>query len=92
MSSHMSPTVPLARHIFAAPTPFYKVGIAFLAWLAGYQRGFGMIAGLHSSRGPLHLARVFALADEAGLLPDPDLAAARMRSFLRVAGIEQDGI
>ncbi len=32
-----APTVPLSRHIFGAPTPAYKTGIVFLAWLAGYQ-------------------------------------------------------
>jgi hypothetical protein len=83
----MRPTIPLARHIFAAPTPFYKTGIAFMAWLAGYQPGFTLVAGLHGFRSAAHLARVFALADQAGLLPDPELAVSRMRAFLQVAGI-----
>jgi hypothetical protein len=83
----ISPTIPLARHIFAAPTPFYKTGIAFLAWLAGHQRGFAMVAGLQTARSVPHLARVYTLADQAGLLPDPELAAGRMRAFLQVAGV-----
>src|SRR6266850_1308167 len=33
----LAPTVPLARHIFKAPTRFYKTGLAFLAWLNGHQ-------------------------------------------------------
>jgi len=36
----------------------------------------------------LHLAELFRLADAAGLLRDPDLAAHRMRAVLAVAGIE----
>src|SRR5262249_25130293 len=29
----LEPTVPLSRHIFKAPTRFYKTGVVFLAWL-----------------------------------------------------------
>jgi hypothetical protein len=83
-----APTLPLARHLFGAPTPYYKTGIAFLAWLAGHSRGFTMVGGLHSARSAVHLAEAYRLADEAGLLPDPELAAARVRAFLAVAGIE----
>jgi hypothetical protein len=82
------PTLDLARHVFAGPTYYYKTGIAFLAWLSGLQPGFTMVGGLHSARGAVHLAEAYRLADRAGLLPDPDLAAARMRSFLSVAGFE----
>lgn len=82
----MAPTLPLSRHVFEAPTYHYKVGIAFLSWLAGRQPGFTMVAGLQSARSVPHLARVFELANEARLLPDPDLAAGRMRAFLDVAG------
>ncbi|WP_046471113.1 dihydrodipicolinate synthase family protein [Allosalinactinospora lopnorensis] len=81
------PTVPLARHLFTAPTYYYKTGIAFLAWLSGHQPGFTMVGGLHGGRGIVHLSRAFRLADEAGLLPDPELAAARMNSLLDVAGV-----
>jgi hypothetical protein len=82
-----APTVALARHVFGAPTYYYKTGIAFLAWLSGYQPGFTMIGGLQSGRSVPHLAETFRLADAAGLLPDPELAAQRMRSFLSVAGV-----
>jgi len=82
----MGPTVPLGRHLFSAPTFYYKTGIAFLAWLAGHQPGFSMVGGLQSARSVPHLVEAFRLADEVGLLPDPDLAAHRMRTFLQVAG------
>ncbi|MDS1272411.1 dihydrodipicolinate synthase family protein [Lipingzhangella sp. LS1_29] len=82
-----APTVPLARHLFAAPTAYYKTGIALLAWLCGHQPGFAMVGGLHSGRGIVHLARAFRLADEAGLVPDPELAVARMNALLDVAGV-----
>jgi len=78
----LEPTVPLARHLFAAPTFYYKTGITFLAWLNGHQKGFSMVGGLHSARDLTHLATAFRLADAAGVLTDPDTAAARMRTLL----------
>lgn len=83
----MSATVPLARHLFAAPTYYYKTGIAFLAWLSGHQAGFTMVGGLESGRDAVHLARAYRLADELGLFPDPELAVARVRTYLSVKGI-----
>ncbi|MFJ6194639.1 dihydrodipicolinate synthase family protein [Micromonospora sp. NPDC092111] len=84
-----APTLPLARHLFAAPTWFYKTGIVFLAWLAGHQEHFTMLAGQQSGRSPAHLARLLVLADQAGLLPDAELAAGRARAYLTVAGVTQ---
>ncbi|MFA9444623.1 dihydrodipicolinate synthase family protein [Egicoccus sp. AB-alg6-2] len=84
----LAPTVPLARHVFGAPTRYYKVGIVFLAWLAGHQPAFTMVGGLTAARSLTHLAETFRLADRAGLLPDPDLAAGRMRALLAVHGID----
>lgn len=81
------PTVPLARHLFGPPTYHYKTGIAFLTWLAGHQPGFTMVGGAQSARTTVHLARAYRMADELGLLPDPERAADRMRSFLDVAGV-----
>jgi hypothetical protein len=83
----LAPTLPLARHLFAAPTYYYKTGITFLAYLAGHQDHFRMVGGLESARSVSHLAAVFTLADRAGLLPDPQLAAARMAALLRLAGV-----
>jgi hypothetical protein len=81
------PTVPLARHIFRAPTRFYKTGVVFLAFLNGHQSHFHMIGGQQSARSMWHLAEIFRLADRAGLLRDPELATARMRLVLRLAGL-----
>ena len=83
----LAPTVPLARHIFAAPTRFYKTGLVFLAWLNGHQEHFVMVGGQQSARSVLDLAETFRLADAAGLLRDPELAASRMRHFLAVNGV-----
>jgi hypothetical protein len=82
----LAPTVALSRHIFAPPTYYYKTGVVFLAYLNGHQDHFRMVGGLESARSVVHLAELFALADQAGLLRDPDLAAARMRLVLALAG------
>ncbi|RBM20118.1 dihydrodipicolinate synthase family protein [Prauserella sp. PE36] len=81
------PTVALSREIFRAPTQHYKVGVVFLAWLNGHQSHFRMVGGLESARSIVHLADVLRLADEAGVLTDPELAVARMRPLLSVAGV-----
>ena len=83
----LEPTVPLSRHIFKAPTRFYKTGVVFLAWLNGLQDHFVMIGGQESARSLLHLAELFRLADKARVLHDPDLAAARMNKLLSVHGL-----
>lgn len=83
----MAPTVPLSRKIFEAPTEYYKAGIVFMAWLNGHQDHFSMVGGMQSARGIRHYTDVFRLADQAGLLADPELAVARMRSLCAVAGI-----
>jgi hypothetical protein len=83
----MAPTVPLSRKIFEAPTQYYKAGVVFLAWLNGFQEHFVMVGGLQSARGILHYADVFRLADRAGLLRDPDAAAARMRALCTLHGV-----
>ncbi|MEE4542079.1 dihydrodipicolinate synthase family protein [Streptomyces sp. V4-01] len=84
----LDPTVELSRHLFRAPTRFYKTGVVLLAWLAGHQTHFTMVGGLHSARSLPHLARAYELADGIGLFPDPALAEARMRALLAVHGVE----
>jgi len=84
----LAPTVPLSRHIFKAPTRFYKTGVVFMAYLNGHQAHFTMIGGQESARSLLHLAELFRLADGAGLLADPDLAARRMGDVLRTHGVD----
>jgi hypothetical protein len=81
-------TEELGRHIFSAPTLYYKTGVAFLSWLNGKQSNFSMVGGLQSGRSIAHLAHTFRLANRAGLLLDPPLAASRMRLLLAVNGIE----
>jgi hypothetical protein len=83
----LAPTVPLSRHIFRAPTRFYKTGVVFMAWLNGLQDHFTMVGGQQSARSILHLAELFRLADRAGLLRDPELARRRMATVLAVHGI-----
>ena len=76
------PTVPLSRHIFQTPTYHYKTGIVFLAYLNGQQSHFKMVSAQENSRSVAHLAELFMLADQAGLLSDPELAVERMKAFL----------
>ncbi|WP_327275134.1 dihydrodipicolinate synthase family protein [Streptomyces sp. NBC_01224] len=82
----LDPTVELSRHLFQAPTRFYKTGVVFLAWLAGHQDHFTMVGGLQSARSLPHLAKAYELADRLGLFPDPELAESRMRALLAVNG------
>ena len=84
----LGPTVPLSRHIFKAPTRFYKTGIVFMAYLNGHQDHFTMVGGQESARSMLHLADLFRLADRAGLLANPELATQRMKAVLATRGIE----
>ena len=83
----LEPTVPLSRHIFAAPTQHYKSGVVFLAYLNGFQSHFRMVRGAESARSVAHLCELFVLADKAGVLLNPDLASQRMRAFLTIAGL-----
>jgi hypothetical protein len=82
-----APTVNLSRHIFEAPTRFYKTGIVFMAYLNGLQDHFTMVGGQESARSTLHLAELFRLADAAGLLGDAERAASRMRIIMAAHGV-----
>jgi hypothetical protein len=79
--------VPLSRHLFKAPTRFYKTGIVFLAYINGHQKHFVMVGGQESGRSLLHLVEAFKLADAAGLIRDPDMAVTRMNDVLRIHGV-----
>jgi Protein of unknown function (DUF993) len=83
----LGPTEELARHVFATPTWFYKTGVAFLSWLNGHQPGFTMVGGLHAGRSLPHLSRLVELADAAGALEDPELAAQRWNAHLALHGV-----
>ncbi|OSP54584.1 dihydrodipicolinate synthase family protein [Pseudoruegeria sp. SK021] len=82
-----NPTVPLSRHIFKAPTRFYKTGVVFMAYLTGHQDHFTMIGGQESTRSTVHLAEIVRLASDAGLFPDAELAAARARAVFAARGV-----
>jgi Protein of unknown function (DUF993) len=84
----LAPTVPLSRHIFQAPTRFYKTGIVFMAWLNGQQDHFVMVGGQQSTRSLPHFAELFRLADAAGLIEQPELAVRRMRTLLALHGVD----
>lgn len=83
----LAPTVPFSRHVFKAPTRFYKTGVVFLAYLNGHQDHFRMVGGQEGARSVVHLSQLFVLADKAGLLADPERAAGRMRPVLDLAGV-----
>ncbi|HDG9791082.1 TPA: dihydrodipicolinate synthase family protein [Raoultella planticola] len=83
----MNPTVALSREIFKAPTQYYKAGIVFLAWLNGHQSHFSMAGGMQAAREISHYAEIFRLADQAGLLQNPQLATRRMKNLLTVYGL-----
>lgn len=84
----LGPTVPLSRHIFAAPTRFYKTGVVFMAWLNGHQKHFTMVGGQQSTRSLQHFAELFRLADAANLFEQPELAVRRMKTLLSLHGVE----
>lgn len=83
----LEPTVPLARHIFQAPTYHYKTGVVFLAYLNGYQNHFRMVNGAENSRSIIHLSELFKLADQSGVLINQELAIKRMKQVLSLSGI-----
>lgn len=83
----LAPTVPLSRHIFETPTFHYKTGLVFLAYLNGHQHHFRMVGGHEGARSIVHLSELVRLADAAGLLPDSDEVARRLRPVLATAGI-----
>lgn len=80
----LEPTVALSRHIFQAPTRFYKTGVVFMAWLNGHQSHFSMVGGQQSARSVQHLCDLFVLADKAGLFLNPEHAHSRMQAYLQV--------
>lgn len=83
----LGPTEALSRQIFAAPTFYYKTGVAFMSWLNGHQPAFQMVGGLHSARSLPHLSRIVELANDAQALENPDLAAGRWHALLTLNGV-----
>ena len=85
--ARLEPTVPLSRHMFSAPTRYYKTGVVFMAWLNGHQSHFTMVGGQQSTRSLLHLSELFRLADAAAVLQQPDLAVLRMKMLCAMHGV-----
>jgi hypothetical protein len=85
--SILGPTEDLSRQIFAAPTFYYKTGVAFLSWLNGHQKAFSMVGGLHSARSLPHLSEIVRLANRSGALERPELAAERWNGLLALNGV-----
>ncbi|MFC3300035.1 dihydrodipicolinate synthase family protein [Arthrobacter agilis] len=85
--SILGPTEALSRQIFAAPTFYYKTGVAFLSWLNGHQPGVGMVGGLHAARSLPHLSEIVRLANDCGALEQPELARERWHALLAVSGV-----
>jgi len=83
----LAPTVELAHLMFEAPTSYFKVGVAFLAFLSGHQDHPRLVGGLESGRSVLHLAELVRRAETAGVLPDPELAAERAGHLFAAAGV-----
>lgn len=83
----LGPTEELSRQVFAAPTFYYKTGVAFLSWLNGHQPAFQMVGGLHSARSLPHLSRIVELANASLALENPELALERWHGMLRLNGI-----
>jgi len=84
----LGPTEELSRQVFAAPTFYYKTGVAFLAWLNGHQPAFQMVGGLHSARSLPHLSRIVELANASLALENPELARDRWHGMLRLNGVD----
>lgn len=88
----LGPTEELSRQVFAAPTFYYKTGVAFLSWLNGHQPAFQMVGGLHSARSLPHLSRIVELANASLALERPELAAIRWHGMLRHNGVDVPGV
>jgi Protein of unknown function (DUF993) len=82
----LEPTVPLSRHIFQAPTQYYKAGLVFLAYLNGHQDRFHLMDDLERQRSIVHYAELFRLANVAGVLDDPQQAYDRFLPLLHSSG------
>jgi hypothetical protein len=83
----LGPTEALSRLVFAAPTQYYKVGVAWLAYLNGAQQHFRMIGGFETGRTLVHLADLVRAAAAIGLFTDPDLTARRATTYFAAHGI-----
>lgn len=83
----LGPTETLSRLVFTAPTQYYKVGVAWLAYLRGAQPHFRMIGGLESGRSLTHLGDLLRAAAGIGYFPDPAFTADRAARYFSAHGL-----
>lgn len=72
---------PYARHVFGAPTPDYKAGLAFTHFLAGRQSNPMLPLRHDRSRSREHLLRAGQLALEANAFAAPTEAQERLEAW-----------
>lgn len=77
----MTPLEELGQAIFESPTQHYKAGLAFLAWLNGFQDTFVLPVHAESRRDREHYLRVAALAGRSGVIENSELAIERLKSL-----------
>ncbi len=75
------PCEALSRRVFEPPTSCYKAGLAFLAWLNGWQENPRLIGALERARDLAHYTALARLASAAGVLEDAPLAAERLATL-----------
>lgn len=68
-------------------TQFYKVGVAWLAYLNGRQDHFRMIGGFETGRSLEHLPQLVHAGNTIGLFTDPDRTAARASAYFAMQGL-----
>ncbi|MDV3124121.1 dihydrodipicolinate synthase family protein [Mycobacterium sp. 21AC1] len=83
----LGPTEQLSRLIFQRPTQYYKVGIAWLAYLTGKQSHFRMLGGLEAGRDLSYLAELIRCADAISYFPDPEFTEQRARMYFAAQGL-----
>ena len=79
----LAATTELSRRIFEAPTRHYKAGLAFVAWLNGWQPNRMLVNHAELERDFDHYGSIARLAASAGALVDPDAAGRRLRELGR---------
>ena len=78
----MAPCELLGQKIFESPTRHYKTGLAFLAWLNGFQPNAMLVNHEQRSRDHAHLLQVVRLANDAGAIADATIASTRLARWL----------
>ncbi|QZY50913.1 DUF993 family protein [Leucobacter tenebrionis] len=82
----LEPTQEVSRLVFEAPTQYYKVGVAWLSFLNGWQQSFKMLDGFETGRSVQHLVELLEAGDRIGLFPDPEFTARRAQAYFSGLG------